>query len=108
MPITEEQFVELQDTVDVHEVYELRDHAQAASLPNLYHELDMLHDKAKKALNGEYDEEESQAALEDLYEAVDEVQTMVVDASEALDKLAQYLSKADDTLLKAVYADEIG
>lgn len=107
MPVTEEQYVDIQDTIKSLDVYELRDHAQAASLPNLHHTLDKLHDKAKEALDGEYDEEDTQAALEDLYEAVDGLQTLVVDASEALDKLSEFLSKVDKKLLKTVYADEI-
>ena len=70
-------------------------------------ELDALHDKAKLALNGEYDEEESQGALEDFYEALDEVQMKVVEASEALDKLYEFFSKAEGKLESALYADEM-
>lgn len=108
MPTTEEQHVSTQDTAESQDAGKLRDLAKTACMPDLYQELRNLHDQAQKALASDLNEEESQAALDKIYEASDALQITVADAAVALDELQDLLTAAEEKLVKTVNGEEMG
>lgn len=105
MAITEEQYSEITDELDSHDFFNLGDLAGAASHSNLLAELDGLHALSKRALDYSYDEE-THEALENFLEEVEEISCGVTGAIEALEKIENALSKAEEVLSNKLYAEE--
>ncbi|HCS65965.1 MAG TPA: hypothetical protein DIW64_18900 [Cellvibrio sp.] len=105
MAISEEKYDEITDELDAHDFFLLGDLARAASNSNLFRELDHLHSLAKSALDYAYSET-THDELEAFYEEVDEIRSRVMDSIEALEKIDDVLSNAEEVLSNALYADE--
>ena len=105
MAITEEQYGKLTEQLDSGVFFRLGDLAGIASMPHLLHELDDVHNLAKKALDEDFDDR-TYPSLEQFFEAVEDIQHRVMEALEALEKIEKVLSNTEQVLAEALYADD--
>ena len=106
MAITEEQYDKISDELDAHDFFLLGDIAGTASNANLLQELDNLHNLSKRALEYSYDET-THEELETFHEEIEEVRCRVMESIEALEKIDDVLSKAEEILSDALYSEDI-
>ena len=105
MAVTEDQYEQITEKLDSDDFDSLGDMAAAVGMPALLQEMDDLHECAKRALDYAFDENTEQA-LETLFDEVDELHSVVTNALEALEHIAGVLSKTETVLSNALYADD--
>ena len=95
MPTTEEQHIDIQGSAESQNADELRELAKTACMPGFNQRIRELHDQTKKASASDLNEEESQAVLDMISEAMDTLQVTVTDAEVALNELQARFTKTD-------------
>lgn len=105
MTITEEQYESITEELDSHDFFRLGDLAGTASCSNMHQELDNLHGLSKQALDYRFCDN-TQESVERFLDEIGEIRSGVLNAIEALEKIDDVLTKAEEVLTETLYVEE--